>query len=30
MFAYEIKVCMFRNANGFSVQELHTTEKSAP
>lgn len=30
MFAYEIKVCMFRNANVFSVQELNTTEKAAP
>lgn len=30
MFAYEIKVCMFRNATVFSVQELHTTGKAAP
>lgn len=31
MFAYEIKVCMFRNANVFSlVRELHITEKAAP
>lgn len=30
LFAYEMKVCMFRNANASSAQEPHTTEKAAP